>query len=153
MITLRDALLWDRVYANFCMYSLFYHDVEDNIIDFSFPGGIPVREVRPFELIDDAGLLGGRRLFVYDIRLSHIPDRLEECLSLWLSRSLDKQAICAWFQFEGGFNFERLLHPDDAESVYAIALSSVKRLAIDDATRSSAPWRSFIESTRRAIGF
>lgn len=108
-------------------------------------------DLRRYELHDEAGALGGRHVYEYDLVWKELPDDLVTVLTAGLLAALREGAGVAWFGFEGSFDFEYLLHPDVASQIYAVANPDVIRLALDDEYRCSSAWRDFLAEIRERM--
>lgn len=146
MNTVTQAIMWDGVYANLCMYIVVSNRDALLNIDFSRCSSDLLNTPRGFKL-DRECEADRNNIYMFDIRLSTIPDNLEEYLICCLNESINAGSFCSWFAFDGGFSLDNLMNEFDYSSIYALETSKLSaKIALDDNFRSSSQWLEIVKS-------
>jgi len=144
----RAALSWSGTSA---MVSLFMLSSRDPAPQFD-PSALPgTPRLQVYELDDESRVLGGLRVYEYDLIWAELPSDLEGAVQTVLEWSLAAGAPLAWCAFEASLDFEYLLHPDVATQVYAVAAGEAVRLALDDGFRASEEWKHLLVDLRQLL--
>lgn len=154
-----DAICWDQTYASIILYGLFEGPHVPTKLEFSAAEAFPLRVLGPFELTDEGGVIGQQSLFRYSIRLAKFPAPLQPYLSECFSEVLGAEATCAWFAFEGGFDFDTFLTEENANQIYGFCIPGLSpRFATDeeietlDWSRGVAEFREYALNEKRSSG-
>lgn len=152
MSRVADALFWDGVYVNITMFALFNGCNFTPDLKFEESCVRPIKEVHPFKLIDEEGVVGNRSLFVFDICLNSFPENLEAYLRFCFDQALSSGADFAWFELSAGFDFRQMLNPEEAASVYGFAAKGNEHeFALEDNRLTSAEWQDCIRLQRERL--
>jgi hypothetical protein len=149
-----DAICWGGVCCTLDMYVVFQNKSNDWYAakKFCLDSIRPINYVKPFELEDEIGVINGKYLFLYEIKLAVVPDKLDGYLRWCLVCASKNGADCCWFGFDGSFDFEHFLTKDIADQVYAICGNDGNpKIALDDDILLSGEWRETISKVRGDI--
>lgn len=146
MSQLDDALSWSGIDAVLIMFVVYPRELTIDVPRPDTPSDSSV--VRWYDLDDVEGRLLGRSCREYDLVFNRTPPNLESVISAWLTEALLAGAECAWFAFEGSFDFSHIWTEDTATQVFAVGTRAGIELAIDDEYREGAEWAALLESLR-----
>lgn len=140
MITTRDAICWDGVYANILLYAFFRPSVEIKNIKFSECNVTPLKEFQPFYLEDPGGYLSKSKLYLYEIRLKEYPYNIEEYLYNCFKRVFENDALGAFYMFDGYFLYKNLFSKIDCEAIYGYSTGIESLIELDMDRLKSKLW-------------
>lgn len=146
MSRLLAALTWSGTDATMSMFAIFRKPVAFAHASTNL-NSAPERW-RAYEMSDEAGILGGRYCYEYDLTWEKLPHDIEGIVREYLQAVLGAGAVVAWFGFEGSFDFEYILHPAVADQIYGAAGFDMLRLALHDEVRAGLEWRNFVDRLR-----
>lgn len=141
-----DAISWTGTDVTLILFVIF---PRGSVRELSAPKLVSAPDrVRTYEMIDDFGVIGGRRCIEYDIGFQCLPPDIDRVASGWLDSAMTAGGQVAWLTAEGTFSFLDLLTDDVATTVFGVATQEGKWLALDDDYRFSSRWLESLAGLR-----
>ncbi|MGO1003637.1 hypothetical protein [Lysobacter sp. CA196] len=105
-----------------------------------------------FRLEDECGILKGREVVHYEIKLQQFPDSLAGYLNRCIEWAFADGASFVWFAFEGSFDFEHILTEDVANQIYCICGEDGNTaMALEDDVLLSTEWAAVVAKKRELL--
>jgi hypothetical protein len=148
-----DAICWDGVYANICIYAVFEMELKPNFhVDFSSAECALARVYEPIVLEDEDFKLGKRKTYLFEIQLDTIPNDFVKYLEDCVARLVKNNAECVWFAFDGAFDFDQLFTYGVADQYYCVYHRATGLFtALTDSQLTSSDWREKIEKIQKVL--
>lgn len=149
MSIVEEAVCWDGCYAEVLLYGMFSGNYKENSIDFDMDAIRPLKKVKPYNLIDEIGVINGNRLDLFSIRLKSYPEKIDKYLNFLFNQLYEVGALASWTMFDGAFHYEYLLTSDVADQIYGFQINGHETmLALEDNIIKSTQWSSEILNFR-----